>query len=212
MGIFSVNSITDLSTGQDIFVRGGADGYLTGVFGNLTDYSVTIGALTTTANAIGGTVSLYQNATNYLPAQGAAPKVGLDLNNDLYPGITSGSLYLQGNFVSGVLTGDTKTTYQSIFSNIGFAGSGSGFIDLTGGSAFDLFNTNALKDNNGVMRDLSLSTNFDDVNGAAANLGFTVTSTGQLKANVPEPGSIALLGMGALVAGLATRRRKQAAK
>jgi hypothetical protein len=215
MGIFSVFGITNTTTGKVLFTKG-VDGYLTGVFGNLYDTNVSVvldatknNAPTTIANATGGTFSLYQNALDYDPTFGPNVVPGIkDLNAGLYPSITdTGSLYLKGIFVPGAVNGDAVTTYQSVFANQGFSGNGSGFVDLTGGSALSIFNNNSY----GGNRDLFLTTTFDDINRTAASIGWTVLSVGQAQgAAIPEPGSIALLGMGALVAGLAGRRRKQA--
>jgi hypothetical protein len=216
MGIFSVALITNTLTDATLFTKG-VDGYLTGLFGNLIDQNVSVvinpfnGATTTVANAIGGTVSLYKNAVDYNPTLGPTVTAVKDLNNNMYPGITGGSLYLQGVFVPGVIAGDAQTTYQSIFANTGFAGNGSGFIDLTGGSALTTFNTNGYG-SLGVNRDLFLTTTFSDTSGRAAANGWTVLSAGQAEgAAIPEPGSIALLSIGALFAGLLGRRRRKVA-
>jgi len=223
MGIFSVARITNSTTGATLFQAGGVDGFLTGIFGNIVDTNVSVvrditrtgSPLTTIANATGGTFTLFKNDTDYNPTLRPTVVAGVkDLNANLYPGINGGSPYLTGVFVPGVIEGDTSTTYQSVFANTGFSGVGGGFIDLTGGSAFSMFNTSGLTDANGSKRDLFLTTTFDDVDGAAAKNGFTVTSAGQVKgaAEVPEPGSLALLAMGGLVAGFAARRRKATAK
>lgn len=213
MGIFSVALITNLSTGVTLFTKG-VDGFLTGVFGNLVDANVEIikntkNQLTTVANATGGTISLYQNAVDYNSALGPNFVAGVkDLNSNLYPGITSGSLYLQGVFVPGVIDGDATTTYQSVFTNTGFSGNGSGYIDLTGGSALSHFNTDTYG-SDGIHRDLALTTTFQG-SAVATGQGWTVLSSGEaLGAAIPEPGSVALLSIGALFAGLLGRRRKK---
>ena len=214
MGIFSVAVITNSATGAVVFTKG-VNGYLTGVFGNLTDINVSVvnnpfnHQTTTIANATGGTFELFENTKDYSPLGGPKVSKVTDLNNNMYPGITDGtaSLYLKGYFAPGTFSGDPLTTYQSIFANAGFSGSGAGFIDLTGGSAYSLFNTKSLGGH-----DLFLTTTFDDINGSAAANGYTVLSAGQVQGSAPEPGSMALLAMGGLVAGFATRRRKLLAK
>jgi hypothetical protein len=212
MGIFSVALITNISTGAILFTKG-VDGFLTGVFGNLVDTNVTIvtsptNKLTTVANATGGTISLYQNATDYNSAFGPDVTANVDLNSNKYQGITGGSLYLQGVFVPGVIDGDATTTYQSVFTNTGFAGNGSGFIDLTGGSALSKYD-NDFYGSDGIHRDLALSTTFQGST-VASSQGWTVLSSGQaLGTAIPEPGSIALLSIGAMFAGLLGRRRRK---
>jgi hypothetical protein len=210
MGIFSVAAITNISTGATMFTRG-VDGFLTGVFGGLFDHTVEVQCgvtgCTTTALSNGGFFSLYENAVDYDPTLGPLG-AGVDLPNGVYPGISGGSLYLSGVFVSGVLAGDTETTYLSTYNNASIAGNGSGFLDVTGGSAASLFDTNSLVDQNGNMRDMFATITFDDVNGAASDLGWTVKSSGQISGNViPEPGSLALVALALLGAGAALRRK-----
>jgi hypothetical protein len=216
MGIFSVGLISNISTGQTLFTKG-VDGFLTGIFSNLSDALVSVAGCpnvntcTTTSLSLGGTFRLWKNAVDYNPALGPLVGPGKDLNANLYPGINPGSqgLYLSGVFSAGVLAGDFEHTYLSNFNNNTFAGNGQGFLDLTGGSAFDTFNTNALLDANGNPHDLFITVTFDDVNGAAAQAGWTVTNAGQVKAKAtPEPGSLTLLVLGGLVAGWAFHRRK----
>ncbi len=211
MGIFSVSLITKINpdgTETNVFTKGGAQGYLTGVFGNLKDWSVNSFGPTTVANSTDGTWSLYQNSTDWNPSLGPNVAAGKDLNADMYPGITGGSLYLSGVFVSGVIAGDTTTTYSSVYDQT-ISGKGSGYMNITGGSAQAQYSTKGLKDQNGVMRDMYMTTSFDDADGKAKDLGWTVNSTAQIKGNaVPEPGTMALAGLALLGAGLASRRRK----
>jgi len=210
MGIFSVALISNISTGQVLFTKG-VDGFLTGIFSNLSDSLVQVNGCAsivgcvTTALSSGGTFRVWQNPTDYNPTLGPGVVPGVkDLNDNRYPGIfPAGPLYLSGVFSPGVLAGDFTHTYESNFNNSSFAGGGQGFLDLTGGSAFNTFNTDSLTDTNGNKHDLFLDVTFNDVNGAASSIGWTVTNAGQVKgaARVPQAGSLALLVLGGLVAG-----------
>lgn len=214
-GIFSVALITNTTTGQTIFTKG-TDGYLTGVFGGLLDQtvdtqcSIITGSCTTTALSIGGFVNLYKNASDYNPALGPNG-AGVDLVTGLYPGITDNpaNLWLSAVFATGaVLAGNATTSYMSTYNTSSFAGAGQAFLDVTGGAAYDNFNTNKLTDANGNKRDLFLDVTYNDANGAASSLGWTVASTGSVKGNaIPEPGALALIALGLLGAGAATRRK-----
>ena len=230
MGIFNIESIKNITTGTIVFQEGGADGYITGVFGQLSDYSVSrvvvppilpsfLGFDLTSALSVGGVFAMYQNASQYNPALGPLD-VGVNLVGTpgdplslLYPSITNtaSSVFLSGVFTTGTVAGDLTTTYTSTFNSKTFAGGGQGFLDLTGGTAFNQFNTSALVDGNGNMRDMFLNVTFDDVTGAASRLGWTVTSVGQIKGNVftvPEPSALTLSALALLAAGAAARRRK----
>lgn len=214
-GIFSVALITNTTLNTTIFAKGGADGYLTGVFGNLLDQTVentcsTVnGSCTATAYSVGGFFNLYQNSQDYDYSQGPLAS----LNAEMYNGITNtGSLYLSGVFApGGVLAGDMTTSYLSTYNTSTYAGAGQGFLDVTGGSAAAQFDTNSLTDANGRKRDLFLDVTYNDVNGIAAQNGWTVVSTGAVTGNVgqdvPEPGSLALIALALMGVGAATRRK-----
>lgn len=94
-GIFSVALITNTTLNTTLFTKG-VDGYLTGVFGNLTDRTVKTlcdedTGCVTTALSTGGFFDLYSNANDYSPELGPTP-TGANLNAGLYPGISGGSL------------------------------------------------------------------------------------------------------------------------
>jgi hypothetical protein len=164
---------------------------------------------------------MYFNTSDYDPS-GGQTAIGANFigtaGNPLslkYPGITDGgaaSVFLSGVFSPGSTAGDLVSTYTSTFSETkSFAGQGQGFMDITGGSAQTQFDTSALTDLNGQQRDLFLDVTFNDVNGAASSIGWSVTSAGQLKGNAtPEPGALALSALALFAAGLASRRRASA--
>ncbi len=211
MGIFSVALITKISD-NSVFWQKGSGSYLTGVFGNLTDHEVNAGCIgsscLTAVNSTGGTWALYMNNVDYDPTLGPLVGPGKDLNNLQYPGITGGSAWLSGVFTSGAIAGDTTTTYTATYNTKTLVGGGQSFLDITGGTAMGQFKK-GLTDLNGVERHLFMDITFNDADGVASSIGWTVTSAGQIKGNaVPEPGTMALAGLALLGAGLASRRRK----
>lgn len=205
LGIFSIASITHLSDDSQYFTRG-VNGYLTGVFGNLSDYNVTVNGTTTSALAVGGTFSVFQNATNYNSSFGPLVGPGKDLNADLYPGISGGTLVLSGVFASGVIAGDTTTTFSTTYNHNSIVGGSGGLLDVTGGLWQDLFDTNGVDGLNGEKRDLSASFTFQPTANATGK-GWTVQSTGDIYGAVPEPGSLALIALALVGAGAVTRRK-----
>lgn len=213
-GIFSVSTISSISTGEVFFTKG-VNGYLTGVFGGLRDQTVVntfepfLNSLTTTALSVGGFVNLYLNDADWDPTL-ITTNPGVDLVAGVYPGITGGALYLSADFAAGgAYAGSPTTTYTSKFDTSTTSGVGSGYLDVTGGLAFDTFNTNTQIGKNGGKHDLFLTVTYDDEGGSASSIGWTVTSAGQIKGNaIPEPGALALIALGMIGAGAATTRRK----
>ncbi len=206
MGIFSIASITRMSDSLQWFTRG-TDGYLTGIFGNLEDSSVSLFGPFVATTSVGGTFSVYKNTSEFNTALGPNVGVGKDLNAGLYPGISGGQLVLQGVFGSGALLGDTNTTFSSVFNSVGISGSSSAYLDVTGGDWAYHFDTNSQTGLNGEVRDLKATFTFSS-NPDATSKGWTVISTADITGStVPEPGALALIALGLLGAGAATRRK-----
>ncbi|MES2103882.1 MAG: PEP-CTERM sorting domain-containing protein [Pseudomonadota bacterium] len=116
---------------------------------------------------------------------------------------TDGQLWLDlvGNEINGVsLIGINN--FQS-FGTL----NGSGRFDVVGGLAKLNFDTNTMP--NGA--DLTFSTTFSDFPLIVGGVPVTSTGGGTFKGNsIPEPGSMALVGLGLLAAG--ALRRRQASK
>ena len=224
MGIFTVQSITRVGEFTPYFSGGGPDGFLTAVFGNLTDRQVSVadnagngscsvatpGGCTTTARAVGGNFSLWANTNAPNTGLGPAVGAGKDLNALLYPSISNtGTLFLSGVFAPGVILGDLLTTFESRFINGTISGGSSGYLDFTGGSALSIFNTNGEFDPNGGAHDARADFTFSLATGAAATAGWNATSVAQVQgAVIPEPGSLALVALALLCVGAVTRRHK----
>lgn len=233
-GIFSVSRILSNVTGDDLWTRQvttsfGVGTYLTGLFYGLQDFRVdytvsATGNQSITTYSTGGQVDLYWNASEYNTAT-------LLSNAHTAPGTFTGitdtgvkAATLAFNPTADAVV--SNSAYRSMYNYTSNGSGGVGYLDVVSGSGIASANDGNLnttdlasllersdgthdpltQDPEGVYHDVALYTVFGKATDSQLNHGWTVKGDGHADTAIPEPTTLALLGLGLF--GLASMRRR----
>lgn len=232
-GVFRIKSI-GVPFSDDLYTSAATGQQLLGIFYGNTDQKVlytsqngsTAGF---TAFGVGGKIRIYEFASNPItpvdgfPADGPGNRNGLTdyyLNDNPQPDVllSTGSLWLEMTMMPGFNSVDPTASFVSDFTSdlTGNALAATTYMDITGGSAASLFQKDTISVYNQTTDQVyTYDARLTIENCSAATPCPTATwtvrasGTGDTSMTIPEPGSMALAGLGLL--GLAGLRRRKAA-
>jgi hypothetical protein len=213
-----VLSVTNIYAGiSEIWSQGGTNGYITGVFNDIT-VANNDGGTPAAVDSTGGKVVLSLNDANLDPSLGSNGFIGgLSTGNVSYTGITNtGGSFLTLDFTPGCDQTTTTWTVCGSFNNNTLPATGSvqqSFLSVTGGAYASMFDNNGFTTTTGATADFQSANTFypADVSGEADTGDWQLFSNDPITSEVitvPEPATIALMGIGIAGLGFGARRRK----
>jgi PEP-CTERM motif len=196
-GIFNVTSILAANSSQTVLWSSGQNGQqLTGDFNGLVSQAPIVNGGTTTINFTGGFTDLY-----------LGPNTGAGAFDATSPGTIGAAQAIASaliNFVPGIVPTSSTITFSSQLNQLTapFTGHGAGYgvIASTTGNFLDYLNLDPH-----LLFESDLKATGSDV------FGWSVTSQDPVTGTVvPEPGTLALLGIGLLGMAIYGKRRMNA--
>jgi len=153
---------------------------------------------------------LYSEPLPSATAFNATNGTGARTPANAYPTVTDGTLILTtisvpGHIHQAGVAGGLATEFESRFNGASLTGDGEAYLSVTGGADAAQFNHDVFLPLAGGLPTADVRVQFDTAPTPVAD--WLVTSWGPIVAEVPEPGSLALLAAGTAV--LALRRRNK---